>query len=80
MFGLTLNDVWTAESVKYLAPHFGAWSLSGPRQINENMAMPKPLVSSVISWLYDYPEYQKQPEPEKLSMMREMFDIEEYHE
>jgi hypothetical protein len=79
MFCIQLLDNWTADELKYLAPHYGAWSLNGPRQVNENMAMPKPLVSSVISWLYDYPEYQREPDPDKFRQMMEKFSIREYN-
>lgn len=75
MFGILALDAWTADELRYLAPHFGGWSLTKPRTVNENMAMPKPVVASAVSWIYDYPERARRPDPAKLDWMKRKFTI-----
>lgn len=75
MFGFLTLDNWTTDELRYLAPHFGAWKLSGPRKIGDNMPLPKPIVSSVVSYLYDYPEEERVPDPYKLDQMKNMFTM-----
>lgn len=75
MFGFLTLDNWTTDELRYLAPHFGKWKLSGPRKIGDNMPLTKPIVSSAIAWLYDYPDYERIPDPVKLDKMHEMFTI-----
>lgn len=73
MFGFLTMDNWTTDELRYLAPHFGAWKVSAPRKIGDNMPLPKPIVSSVVSWIYDYPPEERIADPERLEMMRNMF-------
>lgn len=75
MFGFLTMDNWTTEELRMLAPHFGAWKLSGPRKIGDNMPLPKPIVSSVVNYLYNYPEHQRRPDPVKRAAMEKMFSI-----
>jgi hypothetical protein len=75
MFGILTLDNWTTDELRYLAPHFGAWKLSGPRQIGDNMPLTKPLVSSTVRYLYDYPEHERAPDPRKWAQMEKMFTM-----
>jgi len=75
MFSFLTLDNWTTEELKYLAPHFGAWKLSDPRAVGDNMKLPKPVVSSIINWIYDYRDEDKLPDPDKRNKMHEMFSI-----
>lgn len=75
MFGILTLDNWTTDELKYLAPHFGAWKLSAPRKIGDNMPLPKPIVSSAVSYLYDYTEEERAPDPDKLERMKNMFNM-----
>lgn len=79
MFGFLTMDNWTADELRYLAPHFGAWKLSGPRKIGDNMPLPKPIVSSVVNHLYNYSEEARRPDPAKLARMHEMFNTRTLH-
>lgn len=78
MFGFLTMDNWTTDELRYLAPHFGAWKLSAPREIGDNMPLPKPIVSSAVSYLYDYPPEQRRPDPHKRALMEQMFTIREH--
>jgi hypothetical protein len=73
MFGFLTLDNWTTDELRYLAPHFGAWKLSGPRKIGDNMPLPKPIVSSVVNYIYNYPERARVPDPDRLARMKTMF-------
>lgn len=75
MFGFLTMDNWTTDELRYLAPHFGAWKLSSPRKIGDNMPLPKPIVSSVVSYLYDYPPEERVADPGKLSKMQKLFTM-----
>jgi len=75
MFSFLTLDNWTTDELRYLAPHFGAWKLSGPREVGDNMKLPKPIVSSIINWIYDYHDKDKIPDPYKMEKMHEMFSI-----
>lgn len=79
MFGFLTMDNWTTDELRYLAPHFGAWKLSGPRKIGDNMPLPKPIVSSLVSYLYDYPQQERVPDPHKRGLMEKMFSIRTLH-
>lgn len=79
MFGFLTMDNWTTDELRYLAPHFGAWKLSGPRKIGDNMPLPKPIVSSLVSYLYDYPQHERVPDPHKRDLMDKMFSIRTLH-
>ena len=79
MFGFLTMDNWTTDELRYLAPHFGAWKLSGPRKIGDNMPLPKPIVSSVVNHLYNYSESARRPDPAKLDRMHQMFNVRTLH-
>jgi hypothetical protein len=79
MFGFLTMDNWTTDELRYLAPHFGAWKLSGPRRIGDNMPLPKPIVSSVVNHLYNYSEAARRPDPAKLARMKQMFSVRTLH-
>lgn len=79
MFGILAGDGWTAEELRYLAPHFGAWKMSSPRAIGDNMPLPKPVVSSALSYLYDYPAEERVPDRNKLELMKNMFTMKEHY-
>lgn len=79
MFGFLTMDNWTTDELRYLAPHFGAWKLSGPRKIGDNMPLPKPIVSSVVNHLYNYSEQARRPDPQKLDRMYKMFSVRTLH-
>lgn len=76
MFASLTLDTWTTEELRMLAPHFGAWEMSKPRAIGNNMPLPKPIVLSAVSYLYDYPEAERAPDPRKLEKMKSMFTME----
>lgn len=76
MFAFLSNDVWTTEELRFLAPHYGAWKLSDPRAIGDNMPLTKPVVSSVVNYLYNYTAEQKVPDQHKLDQMKRMFTME----
>lgn len=78
MFGSLTLDQWTAEELRFLAPHYGAWKLEAPRAIGDNMPLPKPVVTSLVNYIYDYDEVERLPDPRKLDRMKEMFTMEEY--
>lgn len=78
MFAMLCGDTWTAEELRYLAPHFGAWKMSSPRAIGDNMPMPKPIVSSALGYLYDYTPEERIPDRSKLETMKDMFTMKEY--
>lgn len=78
MFGFLTLDNWTTDELRYLAPHFGAWKLDGPRSIGNNMPLPKPLVTSLVNHLYNYSEEDRKPDPRKRQLMEQMFSIKEH--
>lgn len=75
MFGFLTLDNWTTDELRYLAPHYGAWKLSAPRTVGDNMPLPKPVVSSVVNYLYNYSAEQRAPDPSKLRQMKQMFNV-----
>lgn len=76
MFAILTLDNWTADELRYIAPHFGAWELSAPRKIGGNMPLPKPLASSVVNYLYNYED--RSPDPAKRRIMEKLFTIKEH--
>lgn len=76
MFSSLTLDTWTTEELRMLAPHFGAWKMSEPRAVGDNMPLPKPIVSSAVSYLYDYSDEERLPDSRKLDKMKSMFTME----
>lgn len=79
MFLFLTLDNWTTDELRYLAPHHGAWELSAPRKIGGNMPLPKPLVASVVTQLYNYAPNERNADPVKMRKMEDMFTIREYN-
>lgn len=75
LFGVLTLDNWSTDELKYLAPHYGAWSLDAPRKIAGNIAMPKPVMASTLSVLYNRTPEDDKADPNKLKIMKRMFDM-----
>ncbi len=60
-------DLMTAEALQRLAPHMSTFDLNEPRRVSKNLSMPKPVVSSISSWVHD--PNGEVIDPEKLARM-----------
>lgn len=65
-FTLSIDKV-IEDRLKFLDPHMSAFSLENPREISDSLTMPKPVVSTIASWL-DAPVGV--PDPVKLQKMQ----------
>ena len=65
-FTLSIDKV-IEDRLKFLDPHMSAFSLENPREISDSLTMPKPVVSTIASWL-DAPI--DPPDPVKLQKMQ----------
>lgn len=68
-FTLSIDQV-IEKKLAYLDPHMSAFSLENPRDISDSMTMPKPVVSTIATWL---DAALDPPNPEKLAVMQELF-------
>lgn len=68
-FTLTL-DVAAQKAIEPLAPHMSAYTLKGPRAMDNTMEIPKPVVSNIAEWL----EWEEDnPDPQKLVLMESLY-------
>ena len=62
-------DQKVEKELKYLAPHMSAFGMNSPRVISDNLAMPKPVVSTIANWLDNI---DATPDEGKLEKMRQL--------
>jgi len=60
-------DLVTAEQLQNLAPHMSTFDLNEPRRVSKNLSMPKPVVSTIASWMHS--ETDPLVDPAKLALM-----------
>jgi hypothetical protein len=67
-FTLAIDSV-IENGLTNLAPHMSAFDLDNPREISEAMAMPKPVVATIASFL---DEDHQQVDPHKYELMKQL--------
>lgn len=58
-------DNSAAAQLQNLAPHKSTFDFNAPRQVSSNLSMPKPVVSTISSWVHSL----EIPDPVKLAKM-----------
>ena len=62
-------DQKVEKELKYLAPHMSAFGMNSPRVVSDNLAMPKPVVSTIANWLDNI---DATPDEGKLEKMKQL--------
>lgn len=71
---LPLDNMLTDE-MEGLLPHKSMFSLARPYEVSSNASMPKPVVSTISSWLHS-PIIESEMDPHKLEVTRQLAIVE----
>lgn len=55
-------DNYVASELEALAPHKSVFNLDEPRKVSVNLSIPKPVISTIASWLHHNVDYDQSKE------------------